>query len=112
MPTVTWKEASLCPKCETQGVEVKTIPIPYRVGARGHIMICPNIERCNWGKEKIRWIIQVNPNGTIPVQQPGPKQYPDLPKITEEDLERRLKDIEDAPLQGGEVNNPFTQGNL
>ena len=70
-------------------------------------MVCPNTERCRWGEEKIRWIIQVNPNGTIPVQEPGPKQYPKLPPITEDDLERRLKDIENAPLRGGEIANPF-----
>lgn len=107
MATTTWETASKCPKCETQGVEVKVIPIPYRVGAQGHIMVCPNTERCRWAEEKIRWIVQVNPNGTIPIQEPGPKQYPKLPSISDDDLQQRLKDIEQGPLKGGEVQNPF-----
>lgn len=107
MATTDWETASRCPRCDTQGTEVKTIPIPYRVGARGHIMICPDTDRCEWGKEKIRWIIQVNPNGTIPINEPGPKQYPKLPPISDADLERQLKDIEDAPVNKGEIRNPF-----
>lgn len=108
MATTDWETASRCPKCDTPGTEVKQVPIPYRVGAIGHIMICPNNERCRWGEEKIRWIVQVNPNGTIPVQEPGPKQYPKLPSITDDDLDQRLKAIEEAPLKGGEVANPYS----
>jgi hypothetical protein len=107
MGTASWAEASLCPKCKTQGREVKVIDIPYRLGAKGHVLTCPNKERCNWGEEGIRWIVQVNPNGSIPVYEAGPKNYPALPKLSDEAVERQLQEIENAPLRGGEIKNPW-----
>jgi hypothetical protein len=106
--TVTWEEASKCPRCESPGREVKTVPIPYRVGAEGHILVCTNRDRCSWGQDGTRWLVQVNPNGTIPVNEPGPKSFPAIPKISDEDLERRLRDLENEPKRGGEIRNPWS----
>lgn len=105
--TVDWETASRCPICGEPGREVKVIQIPYRLGARGHILMCDNIERCRWGEEKLRWIVQVNANGTIPVRQAGEKQYPKLPPINEEQFMDNLNQQLDAEVkEHTEVRNP------
>jgi hypothetical protein len=78
MTDTTLEEAKRCPTCQTPGKQVSTKRAPQGAprGAKILVLECES-SRCE--SEGERWVVQLNPDGTIP--QPGrkgPKQF-DLP---------------------------------
>jgi len=69
----TFEEASRCPGCQTPGKEVATQrPQGTPRGTKIHVFSCENA-RCP--DEGERWMVQTNPDGTIPTFQKGPKAF-------------------------------------
>jgi len=75
MADTTFELAKRCPAtgCNQAGKEVAATPIPQ--GGRVHTFECQN-ERCTRHGE--RWIVQTNPDGSIPQRREGPKTFPKL----------------------------------
>jgi hypothetical protein len=69
--TTTLEEASHCPSCKFPG---EANPREQNLGRRGKLITytCRN-ERCDWCNTS--WVVQVRPDGTIPIRQGGPKEY-------------------------------------
>jgi hypothetical protein len=88
-PTVSWEEASRCPRCEVQMTAVKQMKSHYNLTATIHILECRN-QRCPWGETHERKSVEVMADGTIPVMLPGPKMY-DAQQLTPEQ-QKRLED--------------------
>lgn len=62
----TFEEAKRCPKCEQPGQETGRISVKdtsVLPGTKVATIRCDN-SRCKWQGES--WIVQVNPDGTIP----------------------------------------------
>jgi hypothetical protein len=74
MTDSTFEEARRCPVCQTPGKEVVTRrPQELPRGTKIHVFSCEN-ERCSDLGE--RWIVQTNPDGSIPQPgQKGPKAF-------------------------------------
>lgn len=71
MPDTTFEEAKRCPSCQEPGKQVARQPIG--MGGNVYTFSCEN-ERCPNKDE--RWLVQVNPNGTIPqAGHRGPKAF-------------------------------------
>ena len=73
-----YQEATRCPECKEPGnVRVKR-PAPPQAGLpRGttvHVVYCEN-KRCEWFNTS--WLVQVNPDGSIPV----PRDHTGEPKL-------------------------------
>lgn len=105
--TTTFEEAKSCPKCGLPGDDAQTLPVAR--GKRVHIIFCRNAA-CSWFNTS--WIVQVNPDGTIPTpeyQKKEPKKFPALP-IEEQrarDIQAALRaDRERQQHKGTEVPNP------
>jgi hypothetical protein len=75
--TTTVDEAKRCPKCQHPGKQVAS---RYTVNAkRARVSVLTfecETEVCPWFETT--WIVQVNPDGTVPVNAPGPKSFPDV----------------------------------
>lgn len=100
MSTISLEEAQRCPRCSMPGEETQVMPHPERPRIKVHIVFCRN-ERCKW--HNTSWVIQENPDGTIPVRKAGQKEFvPMSPgaesmaraylEQTEEDLKRKEVD--------------------
>ena len=77
MPDTTFEEAKRCHGCQVPGKQVSKTPHPEMRGVSIYTFGCDN-ERCPEKDE--RWLVQVNPNGTIPqAGHRGPKAF-SLPK--------------------------------
>jgi hypothetical protein len=64
----TFETASRCPKCDMPGEDVSTTPIKergIRPGTVIHNIFCRN-DQCKWYNTS--WIVQVNPDGSIPTE--------------------------------------------
>jgi len=84
-PQTTREEASRCPKCEHPGVEVAKVAargLGVTRGAMLHTFECRNT-RCRWNGEICR-VVQINPDGSIPLVVKRDKQYPKVPDRTDE----------------------------
>lgn len=81
-PTVDWETASRCPRCEVQMTAIEQKRSPFNLTATIHILECRN-DRCVWGRERMRKMVEIMADGTIPVMLPGPKTY-DVPLLTKE----------------------------
>lgn len=79
--TASWEEASRCPKCDNQGVKVAEIRLDRHQG-KSITLECQH-ELCRWYKQ--RWIVQVKPDGSIPVRnnQRGESAFPKLRESSE-----------------------------
>jgi hypothetical protein len=110
MSETTFEEAKKCPKCGLPGEDSSTQPVVSRdlkMGrAAAHTIYCRN-DKCSW--LNTAWIVQVNPDGTVPVadySKTQPKQFP-MPVIDE--VERRVVDAVERQLAqetksgGGEI---------
>jgi hypothetical protein len=76
VPDTTIEEAQRCTTCLFPGRVAQTMtPGHLPRGTRVLVVECPN-DRCKFYLE--RWLVQINPNGTIPEYKRGPKQF-DLP---------------------------------
>lgn len=88
MPSL--EEASRCPKCGIPGEDVGSIP-GNKFGVKVHTIFCRN-DRCRWFDTS--WIVQVNPDGSIPERKPGPAEFPALTGGQEAAARRVLEDVE------------------
>lgn len=97
----SWEEASRCPKCGQPGEDVKqsSIRTGRLRGGVNHVLHCKN-ERCKWFETG--WSVSVGPNGEIPENLGGPKQFPDLQA---DEFARRY-------LQYAAQDDPIMQRNL
>lgn len=74
----TLEVAKACPKCKLPGREVSTVPVPtgpdsdIRPGTKAKVIECMNNE-CTW--YRTTWVVQVNPDGTIPIPHRKEKQF-------------------------------------
>jgi hypothetical protein len=70
----TFEEAKRCPTCKEAGREVATRrPQDLPRGTKVHVFSCEN-DRCEQVGE--RWLVQTNPDGSIPTPgQKGPKTF-------------------------------------
>ena len=75
---VSWDDAQRCSKCEQVGAVVSDLPAREKYQGRVKILECQS-ELCpNYGVDG-RWIVQIRPDGTIPVNTPrGIKSFPTL----------------------------------
>jgi hypothetical protein len=96
-PTVSWDEASRCPKCKVQMTAVKQMKSHYNLTATIHILECRN-RLCPWGETHERKSVEVMADGTIPVMLPGPKVY-DAQQLTPEQQARLDQFYRDQYLQ-------------
>jgi hypothetical protein len=114
----TYEEATRCPKCEQPGnVRLKepagrpapgTTPLPK--GTQLHTVYCENTF-CKWYNSC--WIVQVNPDGTVPAA----KNHTGEPKIYQgqENADQVARDIlraleiqnQRSTEPGAEIRNPF-----
>lgn len=70
-----YEQATHCPICDQPGELSSTNSVPGFPGTKVEGWTCVN-ERCRWFTTG--WIIQINPDGTIPDRTAGPKQYQPL----------------------------------
>jgi hypothetical protein len=85
----TYEKATRCPKCTLPGILTKTHAGVG--GAKVESWTCDN-ERCKW--YTTGWIIQINPDGSIPERRPGPKQFEPLSPGMETAARDYLRSIE------------------
>jgi hypothetical protein len=103
----TLEEAMECPKCHNPGKLVSEGPSKSPEAARGtkmRIMECVTV-LCPWHEE--RWLIQLNPDGSIPEAYSGirgAKAYPELsPEMESRVNENIRRQLEAETHGGGEV---------
>lgn len=105
MSTASWEEASRCYKCGEPGHEIGKTSHPSRRGSVIHTLRCDN-ERCRDYDEQLlslrwSWIIQVDEDGTIPVREPGVKEFAaQAPKDMTERVIAALKANTDEMIDG------------
>lgn len=74
----TLELAKACPKCKKPGMEKSTTPVRPEPGSRiqpgtvAKIFSCMN-EGCRWFRTT--WVVQVNPDGTVPAPHRKEKQF-------------------------------------
>lgn len=99
MSDTTFDEARRCPRCEELGNTESSRPGPQ--GSKINVIRCLN-NRCRW--YDTTYIVQVNADGSIPKPTTNRhKDFPELPKRSNEDVERYNQSLLDATLNGGEV---------
>jgi hypothetical protein len=97
MVEVTFEDAKRCPKCDNPGEDIETKSLGGKLGNM-HVIRCIR-ELCPW--YMTTWIIQVLPDGTIPVRpsrelEPRrPKTFPEIPGMTTERAQAEMKRIKD-----------------
>jgi hypothetical protein len=98
----TLEEARRCPKCQQPGELARQTPAPRRLGvtpgARMHHYQCKNT-RCKWYDDIVR-IVQVNPDGSIPMPGRRDKAFPAIPDRTVE-VNTALENQLQRELEGG-----------
>lgn len=97
--TTTVEEARKCAKCGKPGAQVATSATmnQRRQRVTVHTFKCET-ELCPWFETT--WIVQVNPDGTVPIAKPGPKSFPDLTPSHLAMGQRVLEDIKQEDLRG------------
>jgi hypothetical protein len=90
--------ASRCPKCDMPGDLHNKIPAKPGTAASGttiHLFYCRN-DQCRWGQDEVSWIVQVNPDGTVPPANTGRSREKAFPTLKGPDGEemRVLRTIE------------------
>lgn len=48
--------------------------------AKTYSITCRN-DRCRWFN--LNWLVDVNPDGSVPIAKPHKKAYPDIPDLTD-----------------------------
>lgn len=111
MPTI--EEAGRCPECGFPGRNVSTTVVrspDLAPGTQAKIFECVN-DRCSW--YKTTWVVQVNPDGTIPERakpenrtHKGPKANPDADRMMRM-VQERLENQYQAEIRpgGGEISS-------
>jgi hypothetical protein len=110
----TYEEAKLCPKCGKPGEVTRDLPAGRGLpkGTRVHEITC-RTKLCPW--EDTPWMVQVNPDGSIPPPQDhtrSPKVYvgfeghDEAAKTILQSLQRQY---EAEQHKGAELRNPFSK---
>lgn len=111
MSSPSYEDASRCPRCDIPGDHTSSTPAKNSRGkpVSIHMFYCRN-ENCRWFNTS--WIVQVNPDGTIPDPNSDrgvmhEKAFPKMPAISG-DEERIIKAVERQVAQetqpgGGEI---------
>jgi hypothetical protein len=102
----SYEQAQRCLKCDEHGELGSTHPVEGRPGTKVESWYCRNAA-CTWFNTA--WLIQVNPDGTIPEYKTGPKQYPAMSpdvlargqRVTEDAVQRDLRDERDPDANQG-----------
>lgn len=100
MAQTTWEEASRCRKCDQPGVEVAVKDAAERFQGKVHIIECQNELCINFNE---RWIVQVRPDGTIPIRDESTRGFQSFPRMSESQQAMARRQLED--LQQEERRN-------
>lgn len=74
----SFEARTMCPKCKLVG-EV-TLAQVHRDKAKTYSITCRNA-LCRW--DGINWLVDVNPDGSVPIVRPHKKAYPRMPDLTD-----------------------------
>ncbi len=96
----TLEEAKICPRCSEPGR--LSHEHKFRSGKKVITFMCDN-ERCRW--YSTGWLVQVNPDGTIPERVAGAKQFEKLDRNASSYAEAVLNKTKQE-LMKGEVDTP------
>lgn len=102
------EEASHCPKCSQQG-ELTLQSAGPRVGSKALTYTCKN-NLCLWFNTG--WVVQVNPDGTIPERKAGPKQFEKLTPGQETFARDVLHQVEYDQQRSTEKDAEVKKGNI
>lgn len=69
----------MCPKCKLPGAV--TLAAIHKDRAKTYSVTCMN-DQCVWFG--INWLVDVNPDGTVPPVRPHQKAYRAIPDLTEQ----------------------------
>lgn len=75
----TFEKRTTCPKCKLPGDVA--LAITHRDRAKTYSVTCMN-DQCRW--HTLNWLVDVNPDGSLPVVRPHVKAYPSIPDKTEQ----------------------------
>lgn len=112
MAATTFEEAKLCPRCKKPGEEASKVPArDMKPGTVVYVIFC-RTPGCRW--ENTSWLIQVNPDGSIPTEDYSKREKKTFP--VSESAAQQARDIERAVARerelqqrgGGEVRNPYS----
>lgn len=84
----TIEEATYCPKCGQQGIQVKQSPGPK--GGKVFVIHCQN-KLCTW--LDTGWVVQVKSDGTVAERNKGPKQFEPLTNTDRRVAERMIREV-------------------
>lgn len=104
MPDTTIEEARRCPRCEQPSALQKKMR-GKTPGQEVEIRICEN-ERCKWFDTT--WLVTINADGTIPVRQPGPKEF-DIPAERMDTVGRHYIEQVQEEFKSGQARNPYSR---
>lgn len=113
MPASTYEEAKICPKCKRPGEETKSVSMPDMPRGTTVKEIYCRTPLCPW--EGTPWMVQVNPDGTIPAptnHRNSPKKYIGFEGHDDQarELIEMLKAAAKAETEPGtEIRNPFSR---
>ena len=96
-------EAKRCPKCQQPGEQqagYELVKEGRHRGAKVHTFICQN-EDCVW--YKTGWVLQINPDGSIPVRKKGQKEHPEMNEFQKAMARRELEQLSLSDPAVGEV---------
>lgn len=75
----TFEGRAMCPKCTLPGAVA--LVTTHRDKAKTYSVTCLN-ERCRWFE--VNWLVDVNPDGSVPPVRPHEKAYRPIPDRTEQ----------------------------
>lgn len=108
----TFEEAKICPKCQLPGEDASTVSVPaggsIRPGTTAHMIYCRN-ENCKW--YNTNWVVQVNPDGSIPPPQDHSRTEKKYGSQIPDELGKRIVDnlgrqYQAETQQNTEINRP------
>jgi hypothetical protein len=97
----TFEGRTICPKCGKTGSIQQVVErerSPQDRGKKTYSITCMT-ELCRWFG--VNWLVDVNPDGSVPPVRPHQKAYPAMPDLTE-----RTRAAVDAEIARSMGNNP------
>lgn len=74
----TFEDRTICPKCQKPGAIA--LVQTHRDRAKTYSVTCMT-ELCRW--YQVNWLVDVNPDGSVPPVRPHQKAYKPIPDMTE-----------------------------